>query len=77
MLLKKVEKDVDSAALSISQRPTYTQSLDKSPSSPTTYPHYPHPLPLLDLFKKNNFTQARRYATSRENKSDILKLVRR
>lgn len=33
------------------------------------------PLLLLDLLKKTNFTQARRSATSRETKSDILKLV--
>ena len=68
MLLR--EKGVDSAALWISQRTTYPQSLDKSPASPSTYPHSPH-LRLLVFLKEVLLRRARRYATSLRTKPDI------
>jgi len=73
MLLR--EKGVDSAALWISQRTTYPQSLDKSLASPPTYPHSPHLRRLLFL-EDVLLRHARRYATSLRTKPDISILVK-
>jgi len=75
MLLSKKKKGVDSAALWISQRTTYPQSLDKSPASPPTYPHSPHPRLLLFL-KDVLLRHARRSATSPRTKPDISILLK-
>jgi len=73
MLLR--EKGVDSAALWISQRTTYPQSLDKSPASPLTYPHSPHLRRRLFL-KEVLLRHSRRYATSYITKPDISILLK-